>query len=551
MERILNIAVSHGGGLGDNLNTTAYCTAIKRRFPLSRIKVFVCRAPEIFEGNPIIDEVEKIDVNNFENLALSKLDQFDIFFDIRYAARVLFSSRALQLKEVRDYRDIHVKKFKRYEHLYKQFLNDIPAMDRLGKPFWELFYDSTGLSGSIEDTYIRLTPEHFEASKFYKGMRYVTVCNAAYGGLQTKSWSYKGWAAVTKYLRNIGFVPVQVGTKDDKDIPGAERFFGSVFESAALVKNAWFNISIEGGIAHIAKAVGVDSIVLFGPTPVKTFGYPNNINLRGGKCKPCWWQDKRWFDYCARERKTVGSDFTPPCMASLDPQQVIDSIHVMLKRKGLNMRKFVEPDFNMPEGTFQASVQAKIEAVLEKVKGTPQEYFEEEALKLKLDADNGYAHPWQQKRVHAILDMVGSGKRVLSVADGGYIGNLIKMQGNDVVVTDISEIRTIQCKYLLKLDAVQARAEKLPFPDASFDVVVAAEVLEHVPKMSVVMAELERVVKKNGKIVITIPIHPMHDAYEEHLHSIRTSNIEENMLVMGMQKIVPHYDRYLQEKRDQ
>jgi len=214
------------------------------------------------------------------------------------------------------------------------------------------------------------------------------------------------------------------------------------------------------------------------------------------------------------------------------------------------MQKFVEPDFSMPDGTLRASVQAKIQSIMEKVKGTPQEYFENEALKLKLDADNGYAHPWQQKRIHAILDMVGRGKKVLSIADGGYIGSLIKLQGNDVTVTDISEIRAIQCKYLLKLNSIQARAEKLPFPDASFDVVVAAEVLEHVPKMSVVLAELERVVKKEGKIIITVPIHAMHDEYEEHLHSIRTTDIEGNMLVMGMEKIIPHYDNYLKEGRD-
>ena len=53
--------------------------------------------------------------------------------------------------------------------------------------------------------------------------------------------------------------------------------------------------------------------------------------------------------------------------------------------------------------------------------------------------------------------------------------------------------------------AVRADLLDLPFPDASFDRVIAAEVLEHVPDDGRAMAELARVLKPGGRAVVTVP----------------------------------------------
>jgi SAM-dependent methyltransferase len=45
----------------------------------------------------------------------------------------------------------------------------------------------------------------------------------------------------------------------------------------------------------------------------------------------------------------------------------------------------------------------------------------------------------------------------------------------------------------------------LPFPDRCFDKVIAAEVLEHVPDDSAVLAELARVLRPGGVISVTVP----------------------------------------------
>jgi SAM-dependent methyltransferase len=52
---------------------------------------------------------------------------------------------------------------------------------------------------------------------------------------------------------------------------------------------------------------------------------------------------------------------------------------------------------------------------------------------------------------------------------------------------------------------VQGDALTLPFPDGSFDRIVAAEVLEHIPADEAALAELVRVLRPGGRMAVTVP----------------------------------------------
>ena len=54
---------------------------------------------------------------------------------------------------------------------------------------------------------------------------------------------------------------------------------------------------------------------------------------------------------------------------------------------------------------------------------------------------------------------------------------------------------------------VEGDATALPFADASFDRVIVSEVLEHIPQDTAAMAEVERVLKPDGRAAITVPRH--------------------------------------------
>jgi len=53
--------------------------------------------------------------------------------------------------------------------------------------------------------------------------------------------------------------------------------------------------------------------------------------------------------------------------------------------------------------------------------------------------------------------------------------------------------------------AVNGDGCRLPFADASFERVIAAEVLEHVPDDELAMAELARVLRPGGRMAVTVP----------------------------------------------
>ena len=60
-------------------------------------------------------------------------------------------------------------------------------------------------------------------------------------------------------------------------------------------------------------------------------------------------------------------------------------------------------------------------------------------------------------------------------------------------------------RYHLELPIVVAAGEHLPYPDASFDLVVCMDVLEHVQDAEMVLMEIYRVLKPGGIALTTVP----------------------------------------------
>ena len=110
-------------------------------------------------------------------------------------------------------------------------------------------------------------------------------------------------------------------------------------------------------------------------------------------------------------------------------------------------------------------------------------------------------------RAGLIASLVGGpGLRVLDL--GCRTGALTEhyAEGNDLVGLDVDQRALEQASARLGIETVWADVEEeLPFPDDSFDVVVAGELLEHLADPAAAVAHVLRVLKPGGRFVGSVP----------------------------------------------
>jgi SAM-dependent methyltransferase len=115
--------------------------------------------------------------------------------------------------------------------------------------------------------------------------------------------------------------------------------------------------------------------------------------------------------------------------------------------------------------------------------------------RLRLIARYGGALPGRR-----ILDL-GSGMGGTSVALGLAGAAPLAFEYNRAYC-DIIRLRA--GRYDLGLPVVNGAGEYLPFGDASFDLVIAWDVVEHVQNPALLLAELARVLRPGGRVLLTV-----------------------------------------------
>jgi arsenite methyltransferase len=123
----------------------------------------------------------------------------------------------------------------------------------------------------------------------------------------------------------------------------------------------------------------------------------------------------------------------------------------------------------------------------------------------------GVANPWQ-------LGRLAPGERVLDLGSGAGTDSLIAAQmvgpeghvvGIDMTPQMLTKARAAAAKMgASNVDFVEGEAERLPFPDATFDVVISNGVIDLVPDKDDVFAQIFRVLAPGGRIQIAdVTIH--------------------------------------------
>lgn len=165
----------------------------------------------------------------------------------------------------------------------------------------------------------------------------------------TKVWSADAWAALVIELkaRHPDKKIVQLGSPSTgADIPGVDlnlRGKIALRDAIAILKYTALHVDTEGGLVHMARGLHTRSLVLFGPTNEKFFGYARNKNLVP-PCTNCWWLTQDWMSDCVRELPV------PECMTHHTPQNVASAVSVCLAENPQPRGQLAFGSFAQPQG---------------------------------------------------------------------------------------------------------------------------------------------------------------------------------------------------------
>jgi SAM-dependent methyltransferase len=117
----------------------------------------------------------------------------------------------------------------------------------------------------------------------------------------------------------------------------------------------------------------------------------------------------------------------------------------------------------------------------------------------------GVANPWALGRLEPgerVLDL-GAGAGTDSLVAAQMVGAEGRVVGIDMTPEMLAKARAAaRAMGARHVDFVEAEAESLPFPDASFDVAVSNGVIDLIPDKDAVFAELFRVLRPGGRMQI-------------------------------------------------
>ncbi len=332
----VSIAFPLIGGLGDNVIAKKFFDAIIELAPNCAIDIFCINESLKIMASAFFGQSKNLNlILDYNGLYKENIQNYDL-------ALCLFGARCIILERVnpqtlQEKSPALFQSVLKIEEYNKHNLHGIGSPNAvslrnsnasriLGKNcFWFL---SCGGALPIRDDKVNipLLPEYKAEFERLNLGNYITVYSDIefnFTPPKVKTWPIRHLveyvALIKKRFPNISIV--QCGSGRDMKIENADRHFLNVDLELMkyILANSLLHVGCEGGLIHLATALGTKCVVLFGFNNVHYFGYDRNINIVSDVCFPC---ADIWYDGMSR---ICGRGATePPCMLSITPQHVCE-----------------------------------------------------------------------------------------------------------------------------------------------------------------------------------------------------------------------------------
>ncbi|MDD3586472.1 MAG: glycosyltransferase family 9 protein, partial [Thermoguttaceae bacterium] len=148
----------------------------------------------------------------------------------------------------------------------------------------------------------------------------------------TKIWTQDGYNELIPLIKRAypDYQLVQFGSSPERVEPmtGIDiNLIGktTLDDMKTLLRYSACHVDGEGGLVHLRHALRAGpSVVLFGPTPMNFYGYPENVNIKSDVCGWCEGSRKDWIVKCSR------CECGPLCMKKLTVEKVMEGVRTAL-----------------------------------------------------------------------------------------------------------------------------------------------------------------------------------------------------------------------------
>lgn len=340
---VQNILIIKMSAIGDVILSIPSIRAVRAKFPRANIKVLVgLRSRNSLKGCPYIDEVIVCDFDGKDKglLGFAKLvnalrrNNFDIVIDLQ-------NNRKSHLLAFLSFSPLRFG----YRNKKLGFLLNRGIKDTKG-PLGPLGHqarvlDSMGISSPV-DSRLELWPskedeawaQDFLSSNWTSPHQTIIGINTSSSDRWvTKRWPLVNFARLCDELsRKFGARIIITGIKND--IPAAKKLTGltrskpivacgrtNITQLAALMKHCRVFITGDSAPIHVATAIGVPFVAMFGPTDPKRHvaSFENNVIIKKDlRCSPCY-KPRCILNY--------------RCMKRISVEEVVEAVARLLKEK--------------------------------------------------------------------------------------------------------------------------------------------------------------------------------------------------------------------------